>query len=193
MKNKNQQLSSVQSLMQQRQLSSISVNKWCSNINHVIQVTVESTLILQNKPNKTNSIFRTIYNKLLPQNSSTNSKLRWHFLQRILNSIWVLKFIQTLSIHQKVMHHLSYNKSSKNYMKCKSNKNGNNTSCSSNNIKSLTLKPKKAQGRKIVVLFLLAVLLLRTFNKTNMISFKEIKYFIRNHQHNKNLILTKSI
>ena len=136
MKNKNQQLSSVQSLMQQRQLSSISANKWCNNINHVIQVTVESTLILQNKPNKTNSIFRTINNKLLPQNSSTNSKLRWHFRQRILSNTWVLKFIQTLLIHRKVMHHQSYNKNLKNYMRCKSSINGKNSSCSSNNIKS---------------------------------------------------------
>ena len=157
MKNKNQQRSSVQSLMQQKQLSLISENKWCNNINHVIQVTVESTLIIQNKPNKTNKIVSN-NNRLLPRNSSTNSKLKWHFRERILNSIWVLKFIPTSSTPHKATRHRSYNKNSKNYMKCKNYRIGscisNNSNYSSNrssfNIKSLTLKLMDIKSKETV-------------------------------------------
>ena len=109
MKNKNQQISFAPSLMQQRQLFLINESKWCNNNNHATQevMAVESTLIHHNKlNNKTNKINKNNNNLLSHQNSSTSSKLRWLFRQRIHNSIWVLKFILTSLIqHNKAAQH----------------------------------------------------------------------------------------
>ena len=220
MKNKKQQLNSVQSLMQQRQLSLISVNKWCSNINHEIKLRVKSTLIHLNKLNKTIRIFRTIKNRLLRQNNSTNSKLRWHFQPKILNSIWVLKFILTLLTQIKEIHHQNYKKNLKNYISFKSYKNGsikcsssifsssNSNSSNSNNSISNSFNSNnssinsnrnniKSLTLKLMEMnckeIIVKVQSIWIYSKTKLISLKESMYFIPNKLLSKPLIQMKII